>query len=68
MRLYIQNFHLRGLRAFYFVSDCWTTVPATYTLLASGVFGYVNFVSYHVGNKKENLLESNILAKVQMLR
>ena len=26
-----------------------------------GVFGYVNCVSYHVGNKNENLLESNIL-------
>ena len=40
-------------------------MPANCTFLPGveiqdgGVLGYVNLVSYHVGNKTENLLESN---------
>ena len=41
------------------MSDSWTNVPATYTLWPAaemhdgGAFGCLNFVSYHVGNKRK---------------
>ena len=54
MRLYMQNFHLQGQHAFHFVSDSWTT---------GGVFGYVNFVCYHVGNKRKTCLNRTFCDK-----
>jgi len=65
-RLCMPNFHLPSSVLFILwatVSDSWaTTVPASYTHFARGrnvrwrcmgVRGYVNVVSYHVGNKRK---------------